>query len=104
MGQFDVYRSTQPNSNHRMPYLLDIQHDFLSSLNTRVVAPLVKADYFGAPVARLNPVFEIEGLDVVMSAQELAGVGVATLGVLVCSLSDRRDDIVSALDFLIVGF
>ena len=41
MAQFDVYRNSSLDTRERIPYLLDIQHDLLSGLATRVVVPLV---------------------------------------------------------------
>jgi len=51
----------------------------------------------------LNPVFTIEGHEVIMSTPELAGIPVRTLGKKVASLAKRRTDIIAALDFLITG-
>ena len=39
MAQFDVYRN--PRGTSRARYLLDVQHDVLSGLKTRVVVPLL---------------------------------------------------------------
>jgi toxin CcdB len=52
---------------------------------------------------KLNPRFEVEGKAVTMSTAEIAGVPVKALGEQVCSLNDRRDDIVAALDLLFFG-
>lgn len=40
MSQFAVYKNRDRASAKRFPYLLDVQHDFLSSLATRMVIPL----------------------------------------------------------------
>lgn len=103
MAQFDVYLNTNPRSYNTVPYLLDVQSDLLSILATRVVVPLMTIDAFGQPSKRLNPVFEIELFDVVMSTAELAGVPASTLGRKVTSLPDKRDTIIAALDLLLTG-
>jgi len=103
MGQFDVYRNDNASSRRSVPYLLDVQTDFLELLATRVVVPLVLASEMRA-AQRLNPCFEIEGMRVVMSTAELAGVPRRLLKDRVLSLQDHRDEIMAALDFLFIGF
>jgi toxin CcdB len=39
MAQFDIFHNNNPQSAAEFPYLLDIQADILSSLETRVVIP-----------------------------------------------------------------
>ncbi len=101
MAQFDVYRNANAQSAEAFPYLLDIQADLLASLSTRVAVPLVPVE---KPIAHLNPVFEIDGKSVAMLAQELSGIERSVLGEKVGSLSERRSEIIAALDFLVSGF
>ena len=101
MAQFDVYENSSPGSNERVPYLLDVQHDLLKHLKTRVVIPLVREN---KPISHLNPVVEIEGKRWMLSTQEMAGVPIGVLGKSVTSLTQKRDDIVHAVDFMITGF
>jgi len=102
MVQFNVYRNPNPNARS-WPYLLDVQSDLIEPLATRVVVPLVPRSLF-TPTAHLNPTFQIERKDVVMSTAEIAGVPKAAIGEWVCSLEQRRAEIIGALDFLISGF
>jgi toxin CcdB len=102
MARFDVHRYR--GSSRRVPYLLDIQSDFLAELRSRVVVPLVPLTRFGTPIARLNPVFEIDGVAQVMVTTELAGVALSMLGDIVTSLDAEHDRIVQAIDFLLQGF
>lgn len=101
MAQFDVYKNPNPKTNQEIPFLLDIQNDILKELSTRVVVPLVLNM---KPAKILNPKFEINSLAVTMSTAELAGISTGNLGLLVCSLKDKRDEIISAVDFMITGF
>ena len=103
MPQFDVYRNRNPRSRRSIPYLLDVQSDLLTALSTRVVVPLIKVSEAGKPLTRLNPRFRIKGTTVIMSTAELAGVPTKLLGDPVVSLRTQRDEIISALDFLITG-
>ncbi len=57
----------------------------------------------GKPATQLNPQFEIEGVAVVASTAESAGVLRALLGEKVLSLQHRRGEIIAALDVLFTG-
>ena len=104
MAQFDVYVNPNEDTKKSVPYLLDLQADLLSSLATRVVAPLISASAMGKPIDLLNPEFRIKRKTVYMSTAELAGVPVRALGEKVGSIKDQRYIIISALDFLFTGF
>ena len=101
MAQFDVFRNTNPASKARVPYLLDVQHDLLGALSTRVVIPLRQNL---RPLTHLNPAVELNGESFYLSTAEMAGVPVAALGERVGSLEEERQKILGAVDFLITGF
>ena len=101
MAQFDVYENLNPRTKKEIPFLLDIQNDILKNLSTRVVVPLVLNM---KPAKILNPQFKINDLTVTMSSAELAGISVEHLSSTVCSIKDKRDEIISAVDFMITGF
>lgn len=101
MAQFDVYANPNPNTNKEIPYLLDVQADILSSLETRVVVPLVIQS---KTAKHLNPVFEVKNKKVVMSTSQIAGAPLSVLGEKVATLKDKRAEIIAAIDFLITGF
>jgi toxin CcdB len=103
MPQFAVHRNLDSRTRKTVPYLLDVQSDLLEPLATRVVAPLIVVEEIRSPMQRLNPEFEIEGSRVVMSAAEIAGIPKRLLGEEVCSLRERRQDIIGALDLLLTG-
>lgn len=103
MAQFDVYENPNPASRKSTPYLLDVQTDLLDNLVTRVVVPLVAAAAMPTPGRHLNPAFSIGKNGVFMSTAEIAGVSVKSLGPKVCSIKEYRNEIVTALDFLITG-
>jgi len=101
VAQFDIYENINPKTNQEIPFLLDIQNDILKNLQTRVVVPLVLNMQ---PANILNPQFEINNLTLTMSTAELAGISINNLGVTVCSVENKRDEIISAVDFMITGF
>jgi toxin CcdB len=57
----------------------------------------------GKTAKTLNPQFEIEGVSVVMSTPEIAGVPCRVLGEKVASLQQQRKEIIAALDLLFTG-
>lgn len=103
MAQFDVYRNRNDATSNVVPYLLDVQTELLDRLSTRVVVPLVLAEEMGLSARQLNPQFKIESVSVVMSTAELAGVSSRSLGDKVASLTNKRAEIIAALDLLFTG-
>ncbi|RZV16996.1 CcdB family protein [Aliarcobacter butzleri] len=101
MAQFDVYENLNEKSKQNIPYLLDIQNDILKDLTTRVVIPLVISNQ---SINFLNPKFNINQIDVILSTAELASISIENLGNKICSLKDRREEIIGAVDFLVTGF
>lgn len=102
MPQFDVYANPGRNAD-LIPFLLDVQSDMLDPLDTRLVAPLVDATRAKA-MSRLNPEFIIEGRRLFLSTQEMSGYPRRALGEPLFNLSQRRDEILVAIDFLMLGF
>ena len=102
MPQFDVYANPGRNAD-LIPLLLDVQSDLLDPLDTRLVAPLVEATRAKA-ISRLNPDFIIEGRRLFLSTQEMSGYPRRALGEPLFNLSQRRDEILVAVDFLMHGF
>ena len=101
MAQFDVYENLNEKSKQNIPYLLDIQNDILKNLTTRVVIPFVISNQ---SINFLNPRFNINNINVVLSTAELASIPIEILGNKICSLKDRREEIIGAVDFLVTGF
>jgi toxin CcdB len=99
MARFDFFKS-----EGEAGYLLDVQSDLLSGLNARVVAPLLPKSSAPSPAQRLNPVFGIEGQELVMATQYMAAGPEGELRSGVGSLADKQDEIFAALDMLFLGF
>ena len=79
---------------------MDVKCDML---DTRLVAPLVDATRAKA-MSRLNPDFIIEGRRLFLSIQEMSGYPRRALGEPLFNLSQRRDEILVAIDFMMHGF
>ncbi|QNT78460.1 CcdB family protein [Entomobacter blattae] len=100
MARFDVYVLLQPKS---VDYVLNVQSDLLEQLNTRMVVPLLSKNSL-KPIRDLNPVFTIEGKEYMMMTQAMASISQKELKQKVCSLENKRDEIIHALDILLTGF
>lgn len=98
MARYDVYAN--PNGSG---YLLDVQADLLDGLNTRVVVPLLPKNQAPKPADRLNPIFEINGEQVIMVSQFLAAVPVSILQNPIANISENIP-ITNALDMVFQGF
>jgi toxin CcdB len=98
MPQFDVYRN---DGGH---VLVDCQADLLSHLSSRFVVPLIDPDSGLRRISRLNPVFEIEGRELIFFTQYATSLPVGDLGRLVTSLRDEHFRIMGAIDMLLSGY
>lgn len=101
MAQFDVYRNKNSDTNEKVPYLLEVQNDILSSLNTRVVVPLAKDI---KEIKGLSKEFTIEEQKVYLITSQLGAVHISELNEKVTNLNNKSDEIKNSLDFLIYGF
>lgn len=104
MAQFRVHRNLNAAARATHPYLVDVQNDLLGDLGSRVVVPLCPASAMkGKLVRNLMPTFTVEGKQFAMLTTELAGISAKQLGPKVADLSDKRAEIVAAIDFLVTG-
>lgn len=99
MPKYDVFPNPSGDG-----YLLDVQADLLSDLNTRVVVPLLPPSCAPKPATRLNPVFELQNESVVMVTQFMAAVPTGILKTSVGKLDEEFEKVTSAIDMLIQGF
>jgi len=99
--QFDLYRNPNPETRAWAPYVVDLQHEMLSGLATRVMAPLVVAKPSGEPPMKgLNPIVSVEGRDYFLSTAEMASVPVRELSDPLGNLLSYRNDLMAAVDLL----
>lgn len=104
MPQFTVYKNKNPATRAAYPFLLDVQTNLLSELQTRIVIPLTKTGGLTKkPIKNLMPILPIEGENYLLLTPQLAGILKTDLGAAVTTVSAYRDDIIGALDFLITG-
>ena len=104
MSDFRIHEDRSPSSEH-YPFLIDVQSDFLSALDTRLVIPLVPSAVMGNRViCNLNPSVKVEGRDFVVLTQQMAAVPKTMLGSSIERVEVSRTDILGSIDFLVTGF
>lgn len=99
MARFHVYKNADGGGG----YLLDVQANLLSHLNTCVVVPLLPLEAAPKPAKVLNPIFDIDGRSCLMATQFLATVPRRLMRHEVLSLETEAAVIVNALDCLFQG-
>lgn len=104
MKQFTVYKNRSRNKQV-YPYFIDIQTDMLSHLNTRLVMPLTQKTNSNSQIKTLTPVINIEQVDYVVLTTMITTTNEKNMKPedIVIDASHLRDDIVAAIDLMILG-
>lgn len=104
MAQFDVYRN-KGAQRAVVPFVVSVQSAQFDSYRRRVVVPLVRRTALPAtvPVAgsRMNPVFEVDGIEVVLHPLDAVSVALDQLGQAIGSLAAQGQQITDALGELL---
>jgi hypothetical protein len=67
MAQLDIYASSDKDTLEEIPFLIDVQHELHQGLKTRKMIPLVCIEAKNTEIAKLCPVFTIQGRKVFAS-------------------------------------
>jgi len=103
MAQFIIHQ--YKNSKSTVPYLLDIQNDFLEDLETRLVIPVYPANVLhGKRMTKLTPMIEIDGVQYILMIPELTSISKKYLGAEIINISQHRTMVLSAIDLMVTGF
>jgi len=104
MAQFEVHRNKGP-LRESIPFVVVVQSSQFDRYRRRVVVPLVRRSALPASTptvgSRMNPVFRIDGLDVVLHPLDIVSVASDQLGEHVASLADEGQAVADALDELL---
>ncbi len=105
MAQFDVFCNGGAGVQ-TTPFIVDVQSDLLSDLETRMVIPLRRRDAFSASMlpTRLTPTVEIQGIECLLETPKMAAVPERILKHPVGTLKEVRNAVTGAIDFLVHGF
>lgn len=104
MAQFDVHTYRGPRRDD-VAYVVLVQSARFDGYRRRVVVPLLRRDALRPGMrsvgSRLNPVFEVEGVVVVLNPLDMVSMDRAALGARVTSLAEHGQAIADALDELL---
>lgn len=108
MKQFNLYANEDKDTNQAYPYFVDVQNNMLDGLKSRLVMPIIPVEKSKTPRANLYPqnlcpVIEIGRKKYVLMTHQITSVSVQMLKNEEGSLLKYRDEIVAAIDFLIMG-
>ena len=101
MAQFDVHRNLGANKA-AIPFVVIVQSSQFDRYRRRVVVPLMRKStlLMSAPTvgSRMNPVFKVQSIEVVLNPLDTASVATENLGAKAGTLAQHKDKIVDALD------
>lgn len=104
MAQYDVHRNKGPLKDS-IPFVVVVQSSLFDRYRRRMVVPLVRRSalpaHTGTAGTRMNPVFEVDGIAVVLHPLDMVSVALDQLGEHVASLAEFGQDIADALDELL---
>ena len=104
MAQFDVHQNIGA-LRKSIPFVVVVQSSLFDGYRRRMVVPLVRRSAMpgraGSVGSRMNPVFQVKDIDVVLHPLDMVSVAMDQLGVQVASLVDHGLSISDALDELL---
>ena len=104
MAQYDIHRNKGP-LKASIPFVVVVQSSQFDRYRRRVVIPLVRRSALPGDTptvgSRMNPVFRIHGVDVVLHPLDTVSVAVDQLGSKAGSLAEQGQSIADALDELL---
>ena len=105
MARFSVYQNSDDHTK-TTPYILDVQTDLLSDLNTRVVIPLRNSDRYQHLNTKqdLMPRFSIQGKDFILDTPKMAAIPSKYLTKEIGNLRDQQHVVIAAIDRLFHGY
>ena len=104
MAQFDVHRN-KGTLKESIPFVVLVQSSLFDRYRRRMVVPLVRRSALPGQAAtvgsRLNPVFQVEGLELVLHPLDMVSVALDQLGEYATSLAGQGQVIADALEELL---
>ncbi len=104
MAQFDVHRN-KGRLRGSIPFVVFVQLSLFDRYRRRVVVPLVRRSALPGRAStvgsRMNPVFQVDGQEVLLHPLDMVSVAAEQLGECVASLADHGQAISDALDELL---
>jgi toxin CcdB len=104
MAQFDVYTNPSKHTKKAYPYILDIQHELISDIATRMVVPLGDAKQLrNEELKGLTPKVKFEDNNLLILIPQISSIPLNILKEPVGTLGHIRGEIIAAIDLAITG-
>lgn len=104
MSQYCVYKNNSITKKN-YPFLLDVQSELLSYLDTRLVIPLSLMGNFNNQLIRnVNILIRIQNKDYILLTQQMAAIPVGMIGEEMMFCEEHRQEILRCIDFLVTGY
>lgn len=100
MGRLDIYANPDSAQRKHTPYFLDVQNEYISGLETRVVIPLRRESLFGPRARGLHPLVSVGAEKFVLDTAAIGAVPTADLRKVVGQPKEARAEVQEALDAL----
>ena len=104
MAQFDIHRN-KGALRESIPFVVVVQSAQFDSYRRRLVVPLVRSSALATNrttlIERINPVFTVEGISVILHTLDMVSVALDQLGPYVGTLTDQGQRITDAIDELL---
>ncbi len=104
MSQFSLYKNENKKSKKTYPYLVDVQNDFFSELNSRIMIPLSPYTTLNKTNAeKLCPIITVNDEQYVLLTHQMTSMPKMMLKRKLTSLESLRYEILGAIDFLMTS-
>ena len=104
MAQFDVHRNPG-RLREAIPFVVVVQSSQFDGYRRRVVVPLVRSNMVPGSMtalrSRMNPVFRVKNIEVMLHPLDMVSVALDQLGPKAGSLAEHGQAIADALDELL---
>ena len=105
MNQFDIVTNKGNSSRNGVPYLMVIQSDSVSALETRIVVPLRTVDAYNSNTIKIIHIpLSVDGSTYIACISEMAAVPLPLLGDTIGNAEYLRTEITAAVDLMFTGF
>jgi toxin CcdB len=103
MPQLDVFVNPIARARRAYPFVVVLQSDVADTGRERIVAPLAPRTRLSGTKGKLTPHVKVGGIEHVVLVPRLASVRTDDLRDFCGKLSEYREPIVAALDYLFLG-
>jgi len=105
MAQFDISKNNSKTSKNDVPYIMEIQSESVSILDTRIVVPLRKAENnLDKMISKIHVSIEVGNKKYIAFISEMAAIPSGIMSSAISNGGLKRTEIIAAIDLLFTGF